>query len=586
MILKLRHFNKRIKHTIDVNVKQRCRQSRGIAGHLVLVFMLGVGVSSSAYSLEIIDLGPDITPKDINNNGTVVGAKITDKTKPWTSLEAFRWTRSGGYETLDSVYSIANAINDNEQIVGNTRTALGSPMVAFSYNGNTFNSIGTEHTAQGINQLGQVAGSQVKINPCGRRANGTNPAIYDLNTQSWSVADITTFRSRGRRKCIYAGLMRLTDINDSGIAIGNRTFSGLINTIQPFILPPDVQAAEFFPVPYGGTAAAINNLNHIVGRTGSRFLGFKSSRTVYNHAYFYDYNNADFVDLGTLSGAVDSVSSASDINESDQVVGSSTLFEVVNTRLVPGIAHAFIWENGTMTDLNDLIPPNTGWVLVSATAINDNGDIVGLGIKNGVTRGYVLDASTGTAAPDFTSPVSGSSLSGSTETFSWSTNTSNVTEWWLYAGSAQGFHDYYNSHSLGSSLTTNVTGLPVDGSTVYTRLWYKVAGAWLFIDSTYTAATLAVTTPAITNPASGSALSASTETFSWSANTSNVTEWWLYAGSAPGRHDFYDSRSLGNSLTTNVPGLPVDGSTIYVRLWYRVGGSWRYIDITYIAVQQ
>jgi PKD repeat protein len=31
-------------------------------------------------------------------------------------------------------------------------------------------------------------------------------------------------------------------------------------------------------------------------------------------------------------------------------------------------------------------------VLVSATAINDNGDIVGLGIKNGVTRGYVLDA--------------------------------------------------------------------------------------------------------------------------------------------------------------------------------------------------
>ncbi len=389
MILKLRHFNKRIKHTIDVNVKQRCRQSRGIAGHLVLVFMLGMGVSLSAYSMEIIDLGPGIIPKDINNNGTVVGAKA--KSNP-LSLEAFRWTSSGGYEILNGVS--ANAINDNEQIAGNTNTATFSIIGAgaFSYDGTTFNSIGTEQTAQGINQLGQIAGSQVKINPCGRRANGTNPAIYDLNTQSWSVADITTFRSRGRRKCIYAGLMRLTDINDSGIAIGNRTFSGLINTIQPFILPPDLQAAEFFPVPYGGTAAAINNLNHIVGRTGSRFLGFKSSRTVYNHAYFYDYNNADFVDLGTLSGAVDSVSSASDINESDQVVGSSTLFEVVNTRLVPGIAHAFIWENGTMTDLNDLIPPNTGWVLVSATAINDNGDIVGLGIKNGVTRGYVLDA--------------------------------------------------------------------------------------------------------------------------------------------------------------------------------------------------
>jgi probable HAF family extracellular repeat protein len=393
MILKLRHFTKRIKQTIDVNAKQLHHQSRGIAGHLVLVFMLGMGVSLSAYSMEIIDLGPDVNPEDINNNGTVVGAK-TVKSKPFLPLAAFRWTSSGGLETLNGVS--ANAINDNEQIAGNTKTGTFSNTQtgAFSYNGTTFNTIGSENTAQGINQLGQIAGSQVKVNPFGR-TNGTNPAIYDLDTQSWSVADVTTFRSRGRRKGVYAGLMRLTDINDSGIAVGNKSFSGLIYSIKPFILLPGAQTAEFLSwsvIPYGGTARAINNLNHFVGTTGHRFLGSKSARTVYNHAYFYDYNNADFVDLGTLSGAVDSVSSANDINESDQVVGSSTLFEVVNTRLVPRTSHAFIWENGTMTDLNDLIPTNTGWVLVSATAINDNGDIVGLGIKNGVTRGYVLDA--------------------------------------------------------------------------------------------------------------------------------------------------------------------------------------------------
>ncbi len=369
-----------------------------MASRLALVFMLGFGISSSAYSLEIIDLGPNITPKDINNNGTVVGSKITDSTKPWASLEAFRWTRSGGYETLNSVYSVANAINDNEQIAGDTRTNPGQPQVPFSYFGNTLNVIGTgtDQTAQGINQLGQIAGSQEKINPFGRPANGENPAIYDLNTQSWSVADITTFYPRGRVQGVYAGRMRLIGINDSGIAIGNETRSGLIYSDRPFILLPDTQTAEFLPVGVGSQITAINNQNHMVGGQGSRFTNSRA-RAIYGRAFFYDYNNADFVDLGTLSEAETSVSRANDINESDQVVGTSTLFTYKDPNnlwsvIAERTTHAFIWENGAMTDLNDLIPPNTGWVLVSATAINDNGDILGLGINNGVTHGYVLDA--------------------------------------------------------------------------------------------------------------------------------------------------------------------------------------------------
>ena len=39
--------------------------------------------------------------------------------------------------------------------------------------------------------------------------------------------------------------------------------------------------------------------------------------------------------------------------------------------------HAFLYSNGTMTDLNALIP--SGWTLEQANAINDAGQIVGYG---------------------------------------------------------------------------------------------------------------------------------------------------------------------------------------------------------------
>src|SRR5262249_37629831 len=54
--------------------------------------------------------------------------------------------------------------------------------------------------------------------------------------------------------------------------------------------------------------------------------------------------------------------------------------QVVGTSLTSGIAlsRAFLWERGKMTDLNDLIPASSGWVLEEACAINDSGQIVGM----------------------------------------------------------------------------------------------------------------------------------------------------------------------------------------------------------------
>lgn len=184
---------------------------------------------------------------------------------------------------------------------------------------------------------------------------------------------------------------------------------------------------------------------------------------------------------------------------------------------------------------------------------------------------------------EITSPAAGSSFTSSTVTFDWSSNGLLVDEWWLYLGSSTGSFDYHNSFSLLGALNTTVSGLPTDGSTVYARLWHRqTGGSWSFVDSTYTATTTAL--PSLASPVSGSTLTSGTQNISWSANGNNVDEWWIYVGSSVGANNHHDSGNLFSTLSTVISGLPTDGSTLHVRLWYRqTGGSWSFVDSTYIA---
>ncbi len=94
-------------------------------------------------------------------------------------------------------------------------------------------------------------------------------------------------------------------------------------------------------------------------------------------------------------------------------------------------------------------------------------------------------------------------------------------------------------------------------------------------------------TPAVTSPPPGTTLPGETATFVWTAGgTANIIEWWLYIGTSQGTNDIYDSgRIVGAGSTTDtVSGLPVDGSTIHVRLWWKVqGGGWSSTDHIYTA---
>ncbi|MGA8428573.1 MAG: protease pro-enzyme activation domain-containing protein [Candidatus Sulfotelmatobacter sp.] len=181
-----------------------------------------------------------------------------------------------------------------------------------------------------------------------------------------------------------------------------------------------------------------------------------------------------------------------------------------------------------------------------------------------------------------TSPAPNSNLTGSTVTFSWSAGSS-ATAYWLDAGSSAGAHDYYSSGNLGTALTTTVSGLPTNGSTVYVTLYSLVSGTWVGNPYTYTAYNLAASGGMMSSPTPGSTFTSSSVTFTWTAG-SGASGYWIDIGSTAGGHDIYSSGNLGNMLTTTVSGLPTDGSQIYVTLYTLIGSTWSGNAYTYFAL--
>jgi hypothetical protein len=57
-----------------------------------------------------------------------------------------------------------------------------------------------------------------------------------------------------------------------------------------------------------------------------------------------------------------------------------------------------------------------------------------------------------------------------------------------------------------------------------------------------------------------------------------VQAYYLYMGSSPGAKDYVDSgETLATSRLVTLPAA----RTIYVRMWAKVGGAWRYTDSSF-----
>ncbi|HTI68688.1 MAG TPA: DUF3466 family protein [Candidatus Limnocylindria bacterium] len=179
---------------------------------------------------------------------------------------------------------------------------------------------------------------------------------------------------------LYGGYDYFHALNNAGIAVGSVTpqssteaavaraclaSSNVVTRIDTRTPPQLAQNIGW------SDALAINNQGHIVGQWVDDGTN-KPSR-----AFVYKGNGVE--DLGVLSGTN---SVALDINDSDSIVGYFTC--------APGTTRACLWFQGVGADLNTLLPENSGWVLLKANAINNQGQIAGDGLYHGQPHGFML----------------------------------------------------------------------------------------------------------------------------------------------------------------------------------------------------
>jgi len=154
---------------------------------------------------------------------------------------------------------------------------------------------------------------------------------------------------------------------------------------------PQMRDLGVLPGFVNGTGHALNDAGQVAGEMID----------ANNHYDAFYWDGAAMQDLGTLGGAYTigyGINNGVANVHSVQVVGQST-----TTAINPdgsSVHHAFLWQNGVMADLNNLIPANSGWELTTAFGINDSQRIVGGGLHNGLQRAFVWQVGSSIAPTD------------------------------------------------------------------------------------------------------------------------------------------------------------------------------------------
>jgi probable HAF family extracellular repeat protein len=280
---------------------------------------------------------------------------------------AFLWMDDMIYDLeTPSGYLVSGAtdVNDLGQVIGYARGQYQS-QYAYIWEDGNWSYLGTlpdldYSSAYDINNASQIVGYSFILGPGG----GSRGWIYE-------DGDMTDIGTLGGNRSVASGINELGQV--VGVADTNET------GINHAFLWEDGEMTDLGVLPNetDSSAADINENGQICGVSSHTVQQYPFP--TYLTACLWD--NGDIINIGKLPGYTRN-SAASAINNQGQVIGYSS-----NNGNQP---HAFIWEEGILTDLNNLIPSDSGWELKSASDIDELGRIVGYGTYDSETRAFLL----------------------------------------------------------------------------------------------------------------------------------------------------------------------------------------------------
>lgn len=357
--------------------------------------LAGFGLVShaSAQSYQITAINPlsgDETSiaMGINNAGTIAGTSFDANGDSHAFM--LQGSTQSALTTLGGTSSEANSISNTGQIGGSSALSSGLTHACCWISG-------TPTDVDPTNVYGPSRGSA--INSLG--------ALAGYYQTSQNLPQGFIYNSAGITAIDYpaATETQVIGLNDAGAVVG--TFTGA-SAVNAFV--QNGSTYQLLPNASGGSSGQANAVN-----LGGIEAGWVTNSS--NDEQAAIWQNGTLTLIGDLGGGY---GEATSINDFGQVVGASNIAASVYNyassqyytptnnglesagsvaALNDSLSHAFIYQKGTMTDLNTYLPQKSDWTLQRATGINDAGQIAGYGVLNGVLTGFLLTP--------ITTPVSG-----------------------------------------------------------------------------------------------------------------------------------------------------------------------------------
>lgn len=312
----------------------------------------------TAVNLDELGFG-DISVAAINDSGSFAGSKIKSDGYPG---ELAIW--SNGKEVVIDQSKIdlgpVMDLNNKSQVLSFNNTTQNQGII---YDNGKFSTLPTLGGNVGgpwdINNHGQVAGYS-------STSRGTG--YYEIHATLWDNGkpiDLGTAKGNFTSTA-YA-------LNDNSDVVG---YSG------NFAVRWSGGKALVLDALDGSHAARAHDINNIGQIIGESFMNNGLS-----YATFWDKGSVTATALGTLGGAY---SAAGSINDLGQIVGYSSIIDDGHQ-----IPRGFIWEDGHMIDINNLMDNkflNSNYIITGAGQITNNGMILATGFNtsDGTQNDFLL----------------------------------------------------------------------------------------------------------------------------------------------------------------------------------------------------